>query len=39
MISVIGLEALVLPALALTCVAPVVLIYLVLRDIREKSLW
>ena len=39
MISVIGLEALVLPALALTCVAPVVLVYLVLRDIREKSLW
>ncbi len=39
MISVLGLEALVVPALALTCVAPVVLVYLVLRDIREKSLW
>ncbi len=39
MISVLGLEAMVLPALALTCVAPVVLIYLVLRDIKENSLW
>lgn len=39
MISAAGLEALVVPALVLTCVAPVVLIYLVWRDIQEKSLW
>ncbi len=39
MISVEGLEALVVPALVLTCVAPVVLIYLVWRDVKEKTLW
>ncbi len=39
MISAAGLEALVVPALVLTSVAPVVLIYLVWRDIQEKSLW
>lgn len=39
MISAWGLEALVVPALALTCVAPVVLIYLVWRDVRENKLW
>lgn len=39
MITALGLEVLVLPALALSAVAPVVLIYLVIRDIKEKSLW
>ncbi len=39
MISALGLAAFVMPALALTCVAPIVLIYLVLRDVKENSLW
>lgn len=39
MISSLGLAALVYPALALTCVAPFVLIYFVWRDAKEKSLW
>lgn len=39
MISALGFAALVVPALALTCVAPIVLIYLVLRDMKENSLW
>jgi hypothetical protein len=39
MISAFGLAALVIPALALTCTAPVALMYLVWRDIKEKSLW
>ncbi len=39
MISAAGLAALVWPALALTTVAPFVLIYLVWRDVKEKSLW
>jgi|GEM_PF-1401030 len=39
MISATGLAALVLPALVLTVAAPFVLIYLVWRDVKEKSLW
>lgn len=39
MITALGLAALVIPALLLTCVAPAVLIYLVVRDVKEKSLW
>ena len=39
MISAAGLAALVYPALALTCVTPFVLVYLVWRDVKEKSLW
>ncbi|SDE19421.1 hypothetical protein SAMN04488071_2257 [Kordiimonas lacus] len=39
MISAAGLSALVVPALALATVTPIVLIYLVWRDVKEKSLW
>ncbi len=39
MVSALGLEALVLPALVLTGVAPFALIYLVMRDVKDKTLW
>ncbi len=39
MISATGLALFVVPALGLTCLAPVVLVYFVLRDVKEKTLW
>jgi hypothetical protein len=39
MISALGLELLVIPALALVSLAPIVLIALVIRDIKGKKLW
>ncbi len=39
MISVFGLSFLVLLALGLSLIAPIVLIYLMLKDLKEKKLW
>ncbi len=39
MISVTGLEILIYSALALASLSPFVLIYFVIKDIREKKLW
>lgn len=39
MISAFGLSVLVVPALALSAVAPIILIYLTMKDVREKKLW
>ena len=39
MISVFGLSLLVLLALGLSLIAPIVLIYLMLKDLKEKQLW
>jgi hypothetical protein len=39
MISVFGLSLLVLLALGMSLIAPIVLIYLILKDLKEKKLW
>tara|TARA_B100001939_G_scaffold310221_1_gene291961 strand:- start:17682 stop:17801 length:120 start_codon:yes stop_codon:yes gene_type:complete len=38
-ISVIGLELLIMSALLITGLTPLVLIYLLVKDIREGKLW
>lgn len=39
MITAYGLSLFVLPALALSAVTPIILIYLMLKDLKEKKLW
>ena len=39
MISALGLELIVIPALALVSLSPIVLIVLVIRDIKGRKLW
>lgn len=39
MITAFGLSSLVIPALLLTSIAPVILIYLVIKDFKEHKLW
>lgn len=39
MMTAAALKALIYPALALTSVTPVVLIYLVIKDVRSGKLW
>jgi len=39
MITAIGLKLFVYPALTLTCIAPVILIYLMFKDSKEGKIW
>lgn len=39
MITALGLKLLVYPALALTCIAPIVLIALMWKDKRDGNVW